>query len=80
MPINLELIDEFDCQLIEEFIQCRSFLSGYRFFPSGCRTHMSWEIADDVNPIRMPKRKKTLISNGAGKPLANTLVGLQKTT
>jgi hypothetical protein len=41
---------------------------------------MSWEIADDVNPIRIPKRKKTLISNGVGKPLANSLVGLQKTT
>jgi len=73
MPINLELIDEFDCRLIEEFTQCRSFLSG-------CRTHMSREIADDVNLIRMPKRKKTLISNGVGKPLANSLVGLQKTT
>ncbi len=80
MPINLELINEFDCRLIEEFTQCRSFLSGCRFFPSGCRTHMSWEIADDVNLIRMPKRKKTLISNGVGKPLANSLVGLQKTT
>jgi hypothetical protein len=41
---------------------------------------MSWEITDDVNPIRMTKRKKTLISNGVGKPLANSIVGLQKTT